>query len=104
MRYHNKLYIKTTPQSSRDESGDFVLQDSQLEFACYCREESNNSGRKVSNGESSQIEYSFLIYTPQDCPEVIAGDQIEVQDAKGSMLKGHVLRFSRDRYNCRIWV
>lgn len=105
MRYHNGLYLKYLNESARDDSGDFIGQSEDYSFLCYCRDESNTSGRKVSNGESAQIEYSFMVYAPLNCPDLATGDQIVVRGKEGATrLWGTVIRFSRDRYNCRIWV
>lgn len=105
MRYHSKLFYRALSESSVDGDGNYLPQSADLIFACYCRDESNSSGRKVSNGEGSHIEYSSLIYAPDDCPDLKPADYIEVSDNSGTKrVTGTVLRFSRDRYNCRIWV
>ena len=106
MRYHNKLYYASiTGDSSRDESGNFIPKSVDFVFGCYCRDESNSFGRKVSNGEGSHVEYTSLVYAPADCPILNAGDLVEVKDVQGALrTSGTVLRFSKDRYNCRIWL
>ena len=106
MRYHSKLFYRAIgSESTVNETGDFETQVVNLALACYCRDESNSSGRKVTVGDGSHIEYSSLIYAPQDCPILKPGDIVEVQDMNGSVrISGTILRFSQDRYNCRIWL
>jgi len=106
MRYKHSLFLQAiSGESIQDEFGDFVVSEPVSTFVCFCREEPNGSGRKISNPDGDSVLYSTIIYTPAECPTMEPGTTVIINDVAGRpRIKGNILRFSREQKNCRIWV
>lgn len=109
MRYgRDKLYVMVGGSASVDTNGDPVIVQPTETFVCYCRYENNTAGRKVTSGggEVQTLDYSFIVYMPLNCADIAQMAEVRVKDAKSSKIKvsGNVLRFARERFNCRLWV
>jgi len=106
MRYKHSLFLQNiNGESQQDESGNFIVNEPLSSFVCFCREEPNGSGRKISSPDGESVLYSSIIHAPPECPDLDPGTVIIINDIKGRpRIKGNILRFSREQKNCRIWV
>jgi len=106
MRYKHSLFLQSPEsESEQDESGNFIVSEPLSTFVCFCREEPNGSGRKISSPDGENVLYNSIIHTPADCPNLDPGTVVIINDVSGRpRIKGNILRFSRESKNCRIWV
>ncbi len=106
MRYmHNLFVAEISADNLFDEFGNFIPVTPVLKPVAKCRFESSGAGTKVSNQDGAQMVAAGIVYTENSTPFIETGSYMEVKDDSGQkLISGTVLRFSRNRHNCRIWV
>jgi len=105
-RYEDQLFIKTRPEATRTENGDFVAgSGSDWTYTSDCREEPSSGAQMISGTDGEDRKVSSVIQLPSDCPDLAPGTEIQVRNEAGSVqISGSILRFKRYRKDCRIWV
>lgn len=73
-----------------------------------CRYEASSGSGWISTEGGEKINYSGVIYLPQDTPVIKAGTEITVTVKRSGqddqVIKDKVLRFFRGQLNARVWV
>lgn len=105
-RYEDQLFIKTRPEATRNENGDFVAgSGSDWTYTSDCREEPSSGAQMISGTDGEDRKVSSVIQLPSDCPDLDPGTEIQVRNEAGAVqISGSILRFKRYRKDCRIWV
>jgi hypothetical protein len=103
-QYPHILTLYLAPESSKDNSGDWVTTQSEP-VIMDCREEPNSGGRMVVLEGGKQHVYSSKIYmrTPLD-EGLKVGANIEVSDAYGVRISGEILNIRINPKKVQIWV
>lgn len=105
-RYEDILFVKPVFEAVQDEAGDWITPEgSDFVRVAYCRDEPNGSGSTISGTDGNKIVFSSVVQLPDDCPEILPGQEIRVVHESGTViLEGKALRFKRYRKNARLWV
>lgn len=90
----------------QDNNGDWVIPEPGMKetISCAGRAVPNGTGSKFKGVDGQLLEFDFLVYLPQDCPEFAEGQMIIVKDGAKTIEKGAIQRFFRGQMNAMLWV
>lgn len=104
-QYPYALQVQTLAgESTRDGNGNWVAASPAWETVSSCRDEANSSGRQVVLTDGSAYQYDSLIQLPLSCPDLQAGQTVQVLEGSTVRVTGEVKQFRREQLHCRCWL
>lgn len=90
----------------QNDNGDWILPTpgEKQTISCQGRAVPNGNQNKVKGVDGQMINFDFLVYLPQDCPEFAEGQMITVKDGAKVVDQGTILRFFRGQMNAMLWA
>ncbi|MDV3750655.1 hypothetical protein CMU19_04510 [Elizabethkingia anophelis] len=102
--YPYSLFILKTTGGGKDDDGFPIPVTKDWQELAPCRDQPAGSGNIISTISGEVTNYSSVIYVPIDTELIEANSQIEVRSGSTVRLRANVIRFSKERLHCRIWV
>lgn len=105
IQYNHTATITTQgTDASQDADGNWIPGTPGTTTTEDCRAESASGNGYITGIDGTKIDYSWIVYFPQDVPFIKVGSQITVMNGTEPVLSDTVKRFSRGQLNARIWL
>lgn len=94
--------------SYQDSNGNWVENPGEWILYSACREETNGAGRQINGVDGKARVFSSNVYMPKGTERILEGTQILVSQTDSQegplRVKGTILKFDLNTFNCRLWV
>ncbi|MBN8821276.1 MULTISPECIES: hypothetical protein [unclassified Spirosoma] len=96
--------LSIASESQQDNNGNYSGSAQDWETVSSCRDEANSGGRQVTLTDGSAYVFDSTIQLPLSCPDLQAGQSVQVLDGVTVRVVGTIRQFRREQMHCRAWV